>query len=489
MDHVETSLPDGSAAQATASSLSSLGTLPSPPSYPWLGHVAHLARGALHLTLERWTEQYGPLYRLTLPRTTVVVVSDLALIRQVARARPHTYRRMSSMASLVDEIIGPGVFTAEGERWRRQRKLVTAALGPRNVRAFHAHIARSVERLRARWAAAAERRDAVDVLGDLMLFTADVTTSIAFGLDVNTIERGDHLLRRHLAQVFPAFERRFKLPFPYWRYVRLPSDRALERAVEALRRELAPVIAEARLALASAPRDADESATSFLEALLTAANEEGEPLGDDEVLGNALTVLLAGEDTTASTVAWALHHLSHEPALLDALREELARARQEGALTPERTRELPLLEATLKETLRLRPPAPVLTLEALVATELAGLALPAGTVVWTLPRPAALDPLLFAEPRAFRPTRWLEASEAQEAALMSFGYGPRLCPGRSLALFEAALLVAMVVDHFTLEPTSAADAVQESHRFTMAPEGLALRLARRTRTGDERSTS
>jgi cytochrome P450 len=142
---------------------------------------------------------------------------------------------------------------------------------------------------------------------------------------------------------------------------------------------------------------------------------------------------------------------------------------------------LEVAAATANEAMRLRPVAPLLINKANVDTVVGDVLVPAGCGVAVLTRPAAVDAANFDQPKSFRPERWLgDATGAHEpTAFIPFGSGPRMCPGRSLALVEMKLLLSMLYKNFEIERIGRGEAVVERAAFTMAPEGLAVRLRRR----------
>ena len=138
--------------------------------------------------------------------------------------------------------------------------------------------------------------------------------------------------------------------------------------------------------------------------------------------------------------------------------------------------------AVANETMRLRPVAPILMLDAKVETVIGDLLVPEGTRMAVLMRPAACDPDHFVEPQAFRPRRWLgETAGAHDvSAHIPFGSGPRLCPGRVLALLEMKLLLSMLYRNFNVERVGGAEGVRENFAIMMSPVGLKVRLHRRS---------
>jgi cytochrome P450 len=153
----------------------------------------------------------------------------------------------------------------------------------------------------------------------------------------------------------------------------------------------------------------------------------------------------------------------------------------------EQLNKLHSIEACINETMRLKPAAPFVVLEAARDVVIGNLELPAGTTVICLMRPAAIDERRFAYARSFRPERWLAGAGAVEVdssakrVLMPFGAGPRLCPGRYLAFAEMKMVIAMVLRGFEIEAVTTPDAGEPRERmaFTMSPVGLKLRVRER----------
>jgi cytochrome P450/nitrite reductase/ring-hydroxylating ferredoxin subunit len=471
---------------AAAPALRAIADLPGPEGLPLLGNALALRAGRTHLVLEEWARRYGTMFVVRIGRRPLVVLSDPRLYGPVLRERPETYRRPSNLEAIFDEMMVSGVFSAEGEAWRAQRRLAMQALSQRHLRGFYPTLREVALRLRRRWLAAAQDGRELDVAEELKRFTVDVTTRLVFGHDANTIERSDDdLVQRHLAHIFPAFNRRLFAPFPYWRYLRLAADRRLDRALREVYAWLEEVIGRAREALAAHPERA-ESPANFIEAMLTARDEQGRPFPDSVLFGNALTMLLAGEDTTAYTLAWSVHHLCDSPSAVAALRAEVDAALGDE-LAPvdlDQASLLPYATAVANEAMRLRPVANVLLFEANRDVVIGDVAIPRHTRLGVLTRIPVLDPARFESPERFSPERWLEGAANGRAhdpsSVIPFGSGPRICPGRALALLEMRVVLATLYRSFEIERVGDSADVRELAAFTIAPVGLRARVRART---------
>ena len=457
----------------------SLSQLPGPKGLPLLGNSLQLDMSRFHLILEQWCETFGPVFTFKIGTRPIVVIADPALANTMLRDRPEGYRRLATIEPVLRELGVNGVFSAEGDNWRRQRHLVMQALDTRHLRQFFPTLRKVTERLQRRWHGAAERQQPVDVQKDLMRYTVDVTTNLAFGYDMNTLEKEGEVIQRHLEKIFPIISRRIFAPLPYWRYVKLPSDRALDDALVEIRKTINAFIAHSRQQLAQHPHLAQHP-TNLLEAMLVARDEGEAHFHDDEIFGNVFTMLLAGEDTTANTLAWAMHFLTERPDVQAAMQTEVDTVLGGATMLHDfaQSRQLAYVEAVAYETMRLKPVAPILGLETNADVEVDGLQIPRATSIILPTRPGVLQEHNFPQAEAFQPERWLAEPPSRPTdvhkAFMPFGSGPRLCPGRSLALLEMKIALAMTCRNFALAKASPAQPVDELFAFTMMPMHLSV---------------
>ena len=464
----------------TATLAAPLAELPRPRGLPLIGNFHQIRFSRLHLDLERCADRYGPLYRIRFGPADVVVVSDRTVIQRILVQRPGGFRRTRVLESVATEMRLKGVFAAEGDDWRRQRRIVAAALNRSRLEDFFPKLAVTAERLRKRWQMAAMREEPVDLCSDLMRFTVDVTLQLAFGVDANTLETPGPVIQRHLDKVFPALHRRINALFPYWRYVRMPSDRALDRALGEFEDEVNAMVRATRDLMKAQPERRNEPA-NFLEAILAAQETEDPEFSDAEIFANAGTLLLAGEDTTANSTGWAVHYLMQYPEYFERARREVDSliAPAPAIETLEQTTKLPFLDAFNNEVMRMKPVAPLAVAEAIDGVEFLGCLIPKGTTIMMLVRRMATRDENFGDANRFDPERWLIPAEERDSphdrrAFLPFGGGPRLCPGRNLALLQIRTVLAMLCRNFDIEPIS--DRVREHLAFTMLPANLRVRL-------------
>jgi cytochrome P450 len=456
--------------------------LPGPRPLPFIGNLHQVDKQAFHRSLEEGVRTWGPLYRFSFGRTPALVIADHALMLPLLRDRPEALRRSSRLSRLLDGASGyGGVFTAEGDAWRAQRKLVTRALTPEVIRKFHPMLHQLVSRLALRWREAAAAGAPVDLARDLKALTLDITVALAMGEDLDTLRREDNLLQRDIHLLFERVGARLRAPIDYWNWFKRQVDREADAATERVRTAMLALIAQARAQLQADP-ELRQRPVNLLQSMLVAREAPDSGVTDEAVIGNALTMVFAGEDTTSSTLAWLMLLLAREPEAAARLAAECDAVLGEQAVLadPADLDRLPYTEAVVHETLRLKPAAPVLAVETPVERDVAGVRLPAGTRVFMLSRLAATtDASRFDEPGRFDPDRWAgrtDATSEPNRQMLPFGGGPRFCPGRYLALVEAKMITSMVARNFHLEPLPGIDDVREVFTFTMNPSAMPVRL-------------
>ncbi len=454
--------------------------LPAPSALPWVGNLHQIDRKQLHVKLEEWVETLGPTYTFKLGPKRVLVTSEVEIAISALKDRPGHFRRLSTIEPVARELGINGLFSVEGGAWRPQRNLVTRALAPHQLESFFPTLQLITDRLRRHWQQSVDAGTDTDVIQDLTHFTVDTTATLLFGKDVNTLECDDDTIQRHIDVIMPMISCRANAVLPYWRYFKLPRDYRLDRSLKAVRAFVDEMIADARAAMRREPR---RNPRNLLEAMLALLDEPNSGFSDDDVYANVITLLLAGEDTTAYSLAWAIHLLAGnqdlQATLHHAALDALGRARV--PMTFADTAKLDLFEGVAFEAMRMRPVAPFHFLEANESIALAGIEIPKGTPVLLLTRPATLDDRNYEDAKDFKPERWMDSRESvcpahRTRAFMQFGAGPRFCPGRYLATLEMKMVLATLARNFSFEHAEDPSVTKEVFAFTMKPSRLRLRL-------------
>ena len=479
------STPPASPAPLTPKPARRIADLPGPRGLPFLGNALEFRSPTLHLALEDWAVQYGPYYQLRAAGRRILVLSDHQVVASVLRDRPAAFSRTARLREIGQEMgLQPGVFSAEGEDWMRQRRMVMAGFDPGHVRAYYPALLTVAQRLIKRWTDAALRQETIVLQSDLMRYTVDTIAGLAFGAEVDTLGSDGDVIQQHLDKVFPALFRRITAPIPLWRLFPSRADRALARSMVEVNKAVDGFIAQARSRMQAEPQRHTQP-KNLLEAMLAAADRPDSGLSDAQVAGNVMTMLLAGEDTTANTIAWMIYLLWTHPQALDrACTEVRTKVQDCQQPTMQEMADLAFIEACIHETMRLKPVGPQLPLQANADVVVGDVQVPRGTIVINLLRRDSVREDLVPQASRFEPERWLQSDNPAKRSSTPFGAGPRICPGRYLAMLEMKIAMTALLGHFDIEFVGTADGQPPKERlsFAMMPVGLLMRLRTRTQS-------
>lgn len=456
--------------------------LPGPKGLPFLGNVLSFRPSRIHLDFERLARQYGDTFRVLFGKQVILMCAKPDTIQTILRDRPQGFRRPSVTERISREMGGlPGVFFAEGEEWRTQRRMVMAGFAPHTVKNYFPVLQTVAQRLQAHWAHLAQQGKAINLSKDLKHYAGDIVANLAFGQDMNSLQTGRSALQTHIDTVLAGVSRRSFSLFPYWRTVRLPQDYRLEQSVAALREQTMAIISTARHAMAARPELLSKP-ENLLQAMIAAAAQPDSGIDDDTLAGNVSTLLIAGEDTTSHSMAWLLDLLGQNPQVLAKAAQQVLEHVPQGAscesYTVDAMDRMDYLDACIQEAMRLKPVGPFIPLEAVQDTVLENIHVPKGTVVMCLMRSAGLKEQHAPQAMAFNPERWLSETPPDKRLSTPFGSGPRMCPGRYLALLEMKVALVMLLSHFDIVSVrnTHTTPTPELMGFVMSPVGLTMRL-------------
>lgn len=473
--------------------LTKIKDLPSPKGSIIGGNLSDFKKVNKHQVVEGWVKEVGELFTIRLMTKQILVSALPEFNNEVLKNRPNGFRRFSKIKEVMEEMGIVGVFSSEGEQWKRHRKMTAEALSMRNVRAFFPTIEEMTQRLINRWEGVLESQEVIDIQKEMMLYTVDITTNIAFGYDTNSLQSEGDIIQEHLNKIFPMVNKRIVSPIPVWRYIKSKKDIELETAVVAIQNKVTEIVAETKNRLLEQPERKQEP-ENFLEALLV-AQEKDVLFTDKEIFGNVFTLLLAGEDTTSNSISWALYLLLKHPDKWKKIQDEIDTVLGDRKL-PESNMMLDRLkytEAVTMETLRLKPTTPTLIMESNEDVIIEGIQIPKDTTILMQNKVAQTAEMNFSEPEIFLPERWLEESGCPHGnhkpdSMRVFGAGPRFCPGKQLAMHEMKMALAAIVKNFNLDLQVGIHEVNEVFAFTMYPENLKVKLRKRRFSHEEKQS-
>lgn len=460
--------------------------LPGPKGLPVMGSALSMTGRQWHLTLAKWIGEFGPVFKVSVPGGAMVVVSDRTTAGTLLRERPDHFRRTGGLKMIMNELNISGVFTAEGDDWRRQRKLVMGGLNAEVIRNFFPKMSFMAERMLQRWKTAVAEGRAVDLRRDLKAFALDVTVGLAMGHDIDVVNHDGSPLQRDVDNMFKRLGSRSFALFPYWRHFKLPVDKEADTSAQNIEQAVIGFIRNTRERMAQQPQ-LREKPTNMLEAMIAASDNPESDFTDQDLISNAILSVIGGEDTTANSMAWMINLLAQNPAAAATLTAEVDAVLGDAALAHdwELMKQFTYLEAAHSETQRVRTVAPFIGIVANQDCVVGDTFFPKNTAFVISTSGEGLDEAQFPQNDAFQPERWIFDHRPQKEdnpvrKLLPFGDGPRVCPGRFLALTEIKLVISMLMHNFELEWDTHAPPVQQIMNFFMGPSAVPVRLKLRT---------
>lgn len=457
--------------------------LPGPKGIPFFGSAFDMELSNMHNQFQEMADEYGDVFKIKLGPVKMAIVSNPKIIQHILRERPDGFIRMKKLDTVLRAEGVHGVFNAEGDEWKMHRRMVAKGLDVKHQKAFFDKMLVSVDRLYMKWKKAADSGEAIDISQDFLRFTVDITTTLAFGFEMNTIEEKGGVVQDHMEKIFPMIFKRINEPIQWHKLIRKKSDREFDKALEIINKYIDQWIIDGRKRLEEFP-ELKENPSNFLEAILVEAENEPD-FNDEQVKGNLMTVLMAGEDTTAHTLSWTIFLLTkftdYQTKLQTEIDESLGDAKTITQF--DLTHGFKFLEGIAYETMRLKPVAPILLFEPLFDVEIEGYFFKKGTRILMPTRRAAVLDENFTDGGSFYPERWIKESKCpvhNMDAYVPFGGGPRFCPGKNLALLEMKLVLSMLFKNFDVEMVTPHEEITEIMAFTMMASDFKVRLKNRS---------
>jgi cytochrome P450 len=416
--------------------------------------------------LERVARRHGDVAHFRFGRRRLYLLSHPDHVRDVLVARHRNFIKSYALQrSRV--LLGEGLLTSEGEFHLRQRRLSQPAFHRDRIDGYGRVMAEAAARTGERWRDGAT----IDMAADMARLTLAIVGRTLFDADVE--DEADEL-GRALTDAMILFDR-LTIPFTEWLdRLPLPSNRRFFRARDRLDATIYRMIEEHR-------RGDDRG--DLLSMLLQARDEEGDGgrMTDQQLRDEALTLFLAGHETTANALTWTWYLLSQHPHAEERLHAELDAVLGGRAPQPEDLPRLAYARGVLAESMRLFPPAWVIGRQPREDFEIGGYRIPAGTIVMMSPWVIQRDPRFWPEPLRFDPGRWTPEAEAarHRFAYFPFGAGPRKCIGEGFAWMEGTLVLAALAQRWRARLVPG-HPVERQPLITLRPRhGMRMTLERR----------
>ncbi|MEK6303417.1 MAG: cytochrome P450 [Acidobacteriota bacterium] len=449
---------------------------PSPKGKPFLGHLTMFRRDPLKFLLDSAIE-FGDVVHFKFGPQDIYLLNHPDYVKDVLVTNNRNFVKSRGL-EMAKKFLGEGLLTSEGEFHRRQRRLAQPAFHRQRINAYAAVMTGYGAQTRSRWTSG----ETVDISQEMMRLTLAIVGKTLFDADVEA-EAGQ--IGKALTDVMQLFER-ITSPFAgLLEKLPLPSNIRWLRAKQRLDSTMYRIINERRAS--------GEDRGDLLSMLLLAQDEEGDGTGmtDAQLRDEAMTLFVAGHETTANALTWTWYLLSQHPEVEAKLHEELD-AELPGRLpTADDVTRLSYTEMVLAESMRLYPPAWTLGRRVLNDYQVGEYVIPSGSIVLMSQWVMHHDSRFYAEPFKFDPERW--TAEARETrpkfAYFPFGGGPRVCIGEQFAWMEGVLLIATIAQQWKMR-LAPGHRVETKPMITLRPKyGMRMIVEAREQTFDAKSSN
>ncbi len=412
--------------------------------------------------------RYGEIVQFKVGKQSFYLVSDPDLVHEILVKRVNEFHKAPvglETPKGLGRFLGEGILTADHEAWRPQRKLIQPLMHTKHIVSYADTMARFGQKLVDLWADRAER----DIHADMMQVTMWIIAETMFGMDVT--QTPALASAGHDAQTIAVADLKSLLP----EFLTHGRDRQAVEVNKVLTDLVQHFIDERRT-------HGNEDRSDLLSLLMETRDEDGQPVSDEYVRNNILTLFFAGHETTANTLTWTFRYLDQHLEVVARLQQEVDTVLGGRLPTLEDLPNLPYTLMVIKETMRIEPTVAAFPRFISVDTSVGDYQLEANSVIFISPYVLHHDPHHWSDPHQFDPEHFNAENEPKipKYAYLPFGGGPRVCIGNHFALMEAQILLAVITSHYDLHLTSD-NAVEPVRLITSSPEGgLPVRVERRS---------
>ena len=429
-------------------------TAPGPLGPDMLRSFGVIRRNPLEYLDQMW-HAHGDIVQFPVPRPPSYLVNSPSAVRRVLVDNAKNYGKGTIQYRALSLVTGEGLLTSDGEAWRRQRRDLQPAFHHSALQDIGAHVSSATDRVARQWSYL-PAGTVVDVDAFMMGAALEVVAASLMSTDLTG--RSSDIAAATL-EALDVVVARARVPITPPRWMPTPANRTLHRSVARLDSAVADMVS-ART---------DSPGEDLLGMLLAVRDESGRPLQIEQIRDQLVTFIVAGHETVASALGWAWGLIATHPEVGDRIAEEADAVAPGRAVTFDDYRDLAFTRAVIDETLRLYPPAWLITRSAIHADVLDDVEVPAGALVIMSPWLLHRHPQLWDDPQAFRPERFLDGVD--RFSHIPFGAGPRLCIGRDFSYVESVLMVAELARRFTVRLPPGQSLPEGEPLVTIRPKG------------------
>ncbi len=419
---------------------------------PLIGALPKLIKGRFEF-LEAARQEQGDIYRLDLGFTDAIILCHPRHAQHVLLDNVKNYAKGGAMWDSVRTLLGNGLPVSEGAFWRRQRRMIQPAFHHKRLMAMADLMVEAIDESLDRWESYAQSGEPMDVAQAFTHTTMNVLVRTMFGSELKAGEA--ETVGTELAYAIDfMLQGMVTNALPSWAPV--PGRARYRQAIRAIDEVVFRVIERGRQEAGAGD--------NMLSMLLEMVDEEsGERMTNAELRDEAVSIFLAGYETTSVAMSWALHFMTQQPEIGARLQEEVDTVLGKRTPTMMDLRQLGYARNIMQESMRLYPPAYWISRTAVEDDEIDGYHVAAGKMVAVMSQVIQRHPEQWENPHTFDPDRFLpERSEGRhKLAWLPFGAGQRLCVGREFAMMEGPFILARLMQRY--QPVAVPEKVAQMH--------------------------
>jgi cyclooctatin synthase len=441
------------------------GTPSAPGRIPLLGHALNLRFRPLDFFFS--LANHGDVVSFRIGGRVAYFINSPQLVRQILTTQYHNFGKGGTLYASLRKLLGNGLITADSESHRRHRRLMQPAFHPTRLADYATIMSDSATAAVESW----RDGESLDVPKEMLGLATTVAVKSLFSASTTADAVAE--IQRAMPVLAHGVGQRTRTPFEILYRLPLPANRRYDDACRRVNLLIERVIADYR---ATGVERGD-----LLSMLLAARDEDtGQGMSDGQIHDECVSLLVAGTETTATTLSWVWHVLGSRPGIEESVHYEVDRALDGRPARYEDFAKLEYLQRVITEALRMYPPAWLTTRTANVDVDLGDHRIPAGADVFISPYVIQRNPEVYPDPDRFDPDRWLpdRHGNPQRESYLPFGGGIRICIGNTFALVEAVITIGTLAGRWRLRAAPGQN-TRAKAEATLHPNSLAMITERR----------
>ncbi|WP_088067358.1 cytochrome P450 [Gottfriedia luciferensis] len=435
-------------------------------SYSPLGHLNEFRKDPLHFLSDLYNK-HDTIVSFRFAHRKMNLLLEPALIKEVLVTKQNSFHKSKPFQEM-KTLLGEGLLTSEDEVHMRQRRLMQPSFTKQHIQTYAEEMTMITEEFLCSWKDGEERL----ISRDMMELTLAIIVKTMFSMDMY---QGHERVGKHLDIIMDIATKRIRSVLKAPLALHTPQNKSLTEAINAIDKVLYEMIEK---------RSDSNIKEDLLGVLMRARDEEsGEGMTNQQLRDEAMTIFMAGHETTANTLSWCLYLLSQHPSKAERLYEEVDRVLGNRRANHDDMKELVYTQQIIWESIRLYPPAWLIGRKAIEDVRIGNYKIHKGETVLISPYIMQHSEKYFSNAEEFIPERFIngKVKDVPEYAFFPFGGGPRVCIGNHFAIMEATLVLATIAQQFTVELLQNQHKVEPEPFITLRPKSGLRMIVRKRR--------